>query len=80
MNLTLDDVEQWINSYYKTMTARITELQGPHRAKQTRIQEEGQIAQYWAIADAFYLEDAKKMTYKECVNEYGTMTAMEREF
>lgn len=78
--MTIDEIEQWIYNYYRSMTARITELKGPVVAGYTKVQEVGEIASYWAIADALYLEDAKKLTYKECVNEYGTMTAMEREF
>lgn len=44
------------------------------------VQEQGHLANLWAIVDAKYMQHAKTLTLDECVKEYGNMTAMEREF
>lgn len=69
--MTLEEIENDIYNYYRSMQARIVAQLGVPAAHYVKIQEVGYIAKLWAAHDRLVNQARRTMTADEELYEFG---------
>lgn len=69
--MTLEEIENDIYNYYRTMQTRLIDQVGAYAAQAVRIQEVGYLAQLWQAHDRLVAQARRTMTADEEIYEFG---------